>query len=283
MKKIINYTTGGLGNRLRPLSSAYAISKVTGREFCQYWDSEVTNGSLAEFDELFENDIKLISDEELKNMQSYKIYSDYDIISRLESKYKLSTLKQMVDKESGHLTSRGSYKDGDSEENVILYCNNFFSNTDRNLCNEFIQSLRPIKEIQDKIDLESTELGLNNNIIGIHARGTDFNVNISYYTNQIESFIKNNISAKFFLSTDDSEYENIICNMFGDKIITRKKRLHLEKVEKSTGWDYNFLITKEKSQDSVVDLFLLSKTNIQIFNPNSTFYEVAQIISQKNI
>lgn len=99
---------------------------------------------------------------------------------------------------------------------------------------------------------------------------------------KIEDFIKNNPNSKFFLSTDDSNYEHIICNMFGDKIITRKKRLHLEKVEKSTGWDYNFLITKEKSQDSVVDLFLLSKTKIEIYNPNSTFYEVAEIISQKN-
>jgi len=282
MKRIINYTTGGLGNRLRPLSSAYAISKSTGREFCQYWDSDVTNGSLAKFDELFENKITLLSTEELEGMKSYKIYSDYDIIVRLSSKYKLSTLKNMVDKESGHLTTRANYKDGDSEENVILYCNNFFSNTDRNLCNEFIQSLRPIKEIQDKIDLESTELGLNKNIIGIHARGTDFNCDVSYYTHQIDDFLKNNSDAKFFLSTDDAVYENIICNTFGDRIITRSKRLHLQKVEQLTGWDYNFLITKEKSQDSVVDLFLLSKTNIKIFNPNSTFYEVAQIISQKN-
>ena len=282
MKRIINYTTGGLGNRLRPLSSAYAISKVTGREFCQYWDSEVTNGSLAEFNELFENDIKIISSEELEDMTSYRIYSDYDIVSRLASKYKLSTLKYMVDKGVGRLTPRAEYKNDNSEENVILYCNNFIPNTDINLCNEFLQSLKPIKEIQDKIDLESEELKLNKTIFGIHARGTDFNTDVSYYTFQIENVIKNNSDAKFFLSTDDSDYERIICNTFGDKIITRKKRLHLKKVEESTGWDYNFLITKEKSQDSVVDLFLLSKTNIKIFNPNSTFYEVAEIISKKN-
>lgn len=182
MKRIINYTTGGLGNRLRPLSSAYAISKTTGREFCQYWDSDVTNGSLAKFDELFENNITTLSSDELENMNSYKVYSDYDIITRLSSKYKLSTLKNMVDKNKNSLTSRGNYTDDNIEDNVIIYCNNFINNTNRDLCNEFIQDLRPIKEIQDKIDFESKELGLNKNIIGIHARGTDFNTDVSYYT-----------------------------------------------------------------------------------------------------
>ena len=73
MKTIINYTTGGLGNRLRPLSSAYAISKVTGRTLMQFWDSDVTNGSLAKFHELFENDISEISSEELLRLSSVKI------------------------------------------------------------------------------------------------------------------------------------------------------------------------------------------------------------------
>lgn len=281
MKRVINYTTGGLGNRLRPLSSAYAISKATGREFAQYWDSEVTNGSLAKFDELFENDIKIISSEELENLTSFKIYSEYGIIERLASKYGLLTLKSMVDKGTGKLASRGEFSPDDEEENVIIYCNNFIPNTNREFCEEFIQNLKPIKEIQDKIDLESEELGLDKDIAGIHARGTDFNVDVSYYANQIRDLLSTNSNMKFFLSTDDSSYENTICNEFGDKIITRKKRLHLEKVQDTAGWDYNFLITKEKSQDSIVDLFLLAKTDIKVYHPNSTFCEVAKIISNK--
>jgi len=280
MNRIINYTTGGLGNRLRPLSSAYAISKTTGRELVQYWDSEVTNGSLAKFEELFENNIKSISAEELVALNSYRIYSDYGIIQRLESKYKLSTLKSMVDKNPSSLAPR-NFSPDDSEENLIIYCNNFISNTNREFCEEFLQNLSPIKEIQEKIDSECEQLGLNKNIIGIHARGTDFNVDVSFYINQINALLETNSELKFFLSTDDAGYEKTICEMFDGKILNRKKRLHLEKVNSDAGWDYNFLITKEKSQDSVVDLFLLSKTNIQIYHPNSTFCEVAKIISNK--
>lgn len=280
MKKVINYTTGGLGNRLRPLSSAYAISKASGRELVQYWDSEVTNGSLAKFEELFENEIKSITAEEIEQLESFRIYSDYSIINRLSSKYKLSTLKNIVDKGVGVLATR-TYQPDDSEDNLILYCNNFIANTNREFCEEFIQNLRPIKEIQEKIDTESEELGLNKNIIGIHARGTDFNVNVSYYVDKIQDLINTENIEKLFLSTDDFEYEKIICEKFGNKIITRKKRLHLEKVHENAGWDYNFLITKEKSQDSIVDLFLLAKTNIKIYHPDSTFCEIAKIISVK--
>ena len=96
----------------------------------------------------------------------------------------------------------------------------------------------------------------------------------------MDDILRTNKDAKFFLSTDDAEYERIICNTYGDAVVTRK-RLHLEKIREGAGWDYNFLITKEKSQDSVVDLYLLAKTNIQVYNPDSTFYEVANIISQK--
>jgi len=280
MKRIINYTTGGLGNRLRPLSSAYAISKMSGREFVQYWDSEVTNGSMAKFEELFENEIKTITADELEHLKSFRIYSDYSIINRLSSKYKLFTLKNMVDKGTGVLAPR-NYQPDDSEDNLILYCNNFIANTNREFCEEFIQSLRPIKEIQEKIDKESEELNLNKSVIGIHARGTDFNVSVSYYIDKIQDLISAENVEKLFLSTDDSEYEKTICEKFGDKIITRKKRLHLEKVKENAGWDYNFLITKEKSQDSIVDLFLLSKTDIRVYHPDSTFCEIAKIISLK--
>ena len=82
MDAVINYTTGGLGNRLRPLSSAYAISKEAGRELAQYWDNSTTNGVMANFDDLFENDIRIISAEELEQLDSFVIYSDLGIIDR---------------------------------------------------------------------------------------------------------------------------------------------------------------------------------------------------------
>ena len=276
MKTVINYTTGGLGNRLRPLSSAYAAAKESGRTLCQYWDSKTTNGSLAKFNELFENDIKELSSEDLDNLKSYKIYSEISIINRLSSKYGCHDLRHLAGKGIGSMSPRGSYTPNDSEDNIIFYCNNFIPNTNREFCHEFIKSLRPIPLIQDKIDKETVELGLDKNVIGVHARGTDFNVDVGYYINQMRDY---GGSAKFFLSTDDLEYEKEICSTFKDRVITRQGRAHITKENEEEGWEYNFVISKEKSQDAIVDMYLLAKTDIQIYHPESTFCEIAKILS----
>tara|TARA_R110000824_G_scaffold48867_3_gene137588 strand:- start:3874 stop:4722 length:849 start_codon:yes stop_codon:yes gene_type:complete len=275
-KRVINYSTGGLGNRLRPLSSAYAVHKETGKILCQYWDSKTTNGTLAKFNELFENDIKELSSKDLENLESYKIYSEINNINRLSSKYGRHDLIDMVGKSPESLAPRGSYISDNSEDNIIFYCNNFIPNTNRDFCHEFIRSLRPIPIIQEKIDKETVELGLNKNVIGVHARGTDFNVDVGYYINQMRDY---GSSVTFFLSTDDVKYEKEICSIFKERVITRQGRAHLTKENEEGAWEYNFVISKEKSQDSIVDMYLLAKTDIQIYHPASTFSEIAKVLS----
>lgn len=276
MKSVINYTTGGLGNRLRPLASAYAVSKQTGRTLCQYWDSKTTNGTLAKFDELFENDIVELSSEDLDALKSYRIYSDISSINRLSSKYGCHDLKNLVEKGLGELSPQESYSSGDNKDNIIFYCNNFTPNTEKSLCYEFIKSLRPVSAIQNKIDRDSAHLGLNKTIVGVHARGTDFGVDVDYYIRKMHGYPN---SVKFFLSTDDLDYEKVICDVFKDRVITRPDRSHLTKEDKEKTWDYNFVISKEKSQDSIVDMYLLAKTDILIYHPASTFCEIVRILS----
>ena len=38
MKKIICYCSGGLGNRLKPIASCWAIANLTGRELVVVWE-----------------------------------------------------------------------------------------------------------------------------------------------------------------------------------------------------------------------------------------------------
>jgi len=276
MRTVINYTTGGLGNRLLPLSSAYAAAKASGRTLCQYWDSKTTTGTLAKFNELFENDIKELSSEDLGNLKSYKIYAEIRGINRLLSKYGRHELSHLVGKDTGSLSPSGSYTSNDSEDNIIFYCNNFIPNTNRALWYAFIKSLRPAQAIQEKIDKETAELLLDKSVIGVHARGTDFIVDVGYYINQMRDY---GGSAKFFLSTDDLEYEKEICSAFKDRVITRQGRAHLIKENEDEGWEYNFVISKEKSQDAVVDMYLLAETDIQIYHPGSTFCKIARILA----
>ena len=119
--------------------------------------------------------------------------------------------------------------------------------------------------------------------MGIHARGTDFGSKIDDYINPIRRILDVNPNQKFFLSTEDPTYENILCELFPHNIITRKKENYIIKDDESLLWrNHNsFSITTEHAQEAVEDIFLLAHTNIVIYQPISSFAEISKIISTK--
>jgi len=284
-KAIINYSTSGLGNRLRPLASCYAISKQTGRKLIAYWDNVTPNGCLAKWEELFKNELQVISLEELKQLDDCLLFSETDGVGhgyeREYQKFGRNALKYLASKYPALPKSNFDYSY--DNKNIIIYDNNFQPKVNINDSYEFIQNLIPIKEIQEKIDYYTNELKLNKDIIGIHARGTDFGDYLDQYIYVIQHVLNQNPSQMFFLSTEDPIYENTIKEKFGDNIIIRKKNNYIIKDDYKPWNDHNsFSITKEHAQEAVEDIFLLSKTDIQIYHPLSTFCEIAKIISNKN-
>lgn len=284
-KTIINYSTSGLGNRLRPLASCYAISKQTKRELTIYWDNITPNGCLAKWNELFENQISEISLEEIKQLDDCALFTETDGVGhgyeREYQKFGRDALKQLSTKFPSYHKSSFDYSF--NNKNIIIYDNGFQPNIDINKTYEFIQNLKPIKEIQDKIDYYIDKLNLNENVIGIHARGTDFGDFLNYYIQSIQNILNTNPHQKFFLSTEDPIYEKTIKEKFNNNIIIREKENYIIKDNFKPWNDHNsFYITKEHAQEAVEDIFLLSKTNIQIFHPASTFCEIARIINNKN-
>ena len=280
-KTIINYCTSGLGNRLRSLASCYVISQETGRDFKIYWDNITPNGCLARFDELFENKIETISLDELGRLENCSVISEQYDAFRENEKFGRISLKNLVSK-YGCLGKDG-FNFGISSDNIIVFNNNFLSSVDRKKSYEFIQGLIPKKEIQDKIDEEVNRLGLNKDIIGIHARGTDVGTDVSFYVNQIKALLSGNPNLTFFLSTEDSDFERTICSTFNGRILTANKKFYINKVNNNDSWQNhnNFFITNEHAKEAVLDIFLLSKTNIKVYHQNSTFCEISKIISIK--
>ncbi len=284
MKTIINYSTSGLGNRLRPLSSCYAISKHSGRKLKAYWDNITPNGCLAPWSELFENELDLISLEEMEQLNDCLLLTEggpghgYE---REESKFGRSTLKKLAQKNP--YRSYDSFTYNDNQENIIFYSNNFSRGIEMNDAYEFLYNLKPIKKIQDKIDQYVSELGLNKNIMGIHARGTDFGIGPVAYVNAVKGILNQTPNQKFFLSTEDPEIENILIELYPDNIIIRKKENYIIKNDSNLPWnDHNsFAITTAHAQEAVEDIYLLAHTNITVAHPMSTFAEISKIISNK--
>lgn len=285
MKTIINYSTSGMGNRLRPLSSCYAISKKSGRKIKAYWDNITTNGCLAKWDDLFENELETISLDELRNLNNCLLLTESGGpghgMDREVSKFGRTALKDLS--KSNPYRHYESFSYEDKQDNIIIYHNNFLPTVDKKDAEEFLINLKPIKKVQDKIDHYVGELGLNKNVIGVHARGTDFGAPLSSYVNAIKKLLEQNPKQKFFLSTEDPDYENVICDLYQDNVIVRKKENYIIKNDKNKDWgDHtSFSITTEVAQEGLEDIYLLAHTNIMIYHPMSSFAEISRIISQK--
>lgn len=285
MKTIINYSTSGMGNRLRPLSSCYGIAKRSGRKLIAYWDNITPNGCLAKFEDLFENELDLISLEDLSKLDDCLLLTESGHsghgMDREVSKFGRTALKELSKNNPYRNYESFSYED--KQKNIIIYHNNFLPTVEKKDAEEFLMSLRPIKQIQDKIDYYVGELGLNKNVIGIHARGTDFGVTATPYINSVRKILSQDPNTKFFLSTEDPEFENIFTELYPENIIVRKKENYITKKDPSIPWnDHNsFSIDTATAQEGVEDIFLLAHTNIQIFHPMSSFAEISRIISQK--
>lgn len=125
---------------------------------------------------------------------------------------------------------------------------------------------RPQQEEVDKISRDFTK-----NTIGVHIRRTD-NANAMRYSPTsafvaaMESCIAANQDVCFFLTTDCDDTERQIRSAFGERVVTRPRRINRN--------------TAEGMHDAVVDLFLLSRTSRILGSYYSTFSETAASIGR---
>lgn len=283
-KTIINYSTSGLGNRLRPLASCAAISKQSGRKLAIYWDNITPNGCLAKFDELFTNFIPTYSLTDLEHLNDCLLLTESGTqghgMDRELIKFGRKSLKLLS--YNNPYRHHDSFSFEDQNTNIIVYHNNFLPTVDLNEAHSFIASLRPIPKIQEKIDYYAGSLNLSKDVIGIHARGTDFGINVEEYIHEVYNILNRDPKKKIFLSTEDESFEKEFLNVFGDNLILRKKQFYVKRLSENRPWtDHNnFYITKSHAEEAVEDLYLLAKTRISIYNSISSFAEIAIILSK---
>lgn len=279
-KGIIVYCTSGLGNRLRSLSSSAVIAKETGRRLRVYWDNIIPNGCLAKLEDLFENEFEQITLEEMVQLEDCQVCCDKYDADREDWHFKNPTLKILTDK-YGALGKNG-FNYNLEGKNIVIFNNNFLDGVDRIKSNIWIGGLIPKKEIALKIDKIAIDLGLNKDIIGVHARGSDFGTTIDYYLSKINEILSKDKNKMFFISTEDKTFEDQIISRFPNNVIYRIKDNYISKANNDLAWNnYNsFAITKNHAQEAIEDMFLLAKTDIQIYHPVSTFCEIADIISK---
>ncbi len=63
--------------------------------------------------------------------------------------------------------------------------------------------------------------------------------------------------------------------MWGDRIITRSDKIFVSKKNNNVKWVNNVNTPLDSIKDSLVDMYVLSNTDIKIYNKRSTFAHIA--------
>lgn len=277
-KTIICYCAGGLGNRIRPLSSCYALSVLTNRKLIIIWPD--TSRCQAKFNQLYDSSLDVYPDTFLRYIEnSCSIYGQEDSIYNEKVLFNRPEIFSLYEKKGLIPINRSMQIQNDPNQHIVVIGNNFLDGSDPTLENMFIkQLLQPTSFIRNKIEEQQEILKLDFNTIGIHARATDFfedhGIGYSYYYNLISNNTPEN--SRIFVCSDSKDMELAIKEYFHGKreIVIREQKSFLSKIEESKQWVNNLDTTAESVVDAVVDMFLLSKTNFKVYHPASTFAHI---------
>jgi ubiquinone/menaquinone biosynthesis C-methylase UbiE len=278
-KTLICYCAGSIGTRLGAIACADRIARRTNRRLTLLWLSSDPLCRIR-FSSLFVNPIPRISDEELLNLPSCKVYAQ---------------IKEVADQAiiSGGKALRGAVKKwgsseletlsiDDSEDNIIIYDPSSkipFENDDNE---NLLERLSPTIPIQNRIQEFTARFQINKKIMGVHARGTDFGIHADAYAQQIQKAITHNPNQRFFVCSDERAYEQSLKAQFPEQVIVRTKSAWMQKRDASLPWALGNVDTSVASvTDALIDLYLLAQTQFTIYHESSAFAKIGSLLSQK--
>lgn len=282
MRKMYVYCDGSFGNRFNVLLSAITLCNIANLEPHIIWRRNNMCG--AKLDELFENKFK-----QFHEFNSHKFFNKNKDLNLLihENQYHQDL----------NYTSPFSFT---TEEEVLSYTNQntndifFYTNlipswaTEQRLLTETI----PILAFKNDIVQESERYKSSNpknTYYGLHIRKTDFSAFHSFDEIGYYNHIKDNPNLKFFICSDDEDTEKKFLELPNTFSYLKTKY-----TEKFIEGDWNMVVTDyngnqwpfnvNRKSDSVkqalVDLLILSNSNIIDTNSRSTFLQAAILLSK---
>lgn len=230
---------GGLGNRLRVISSAIKLGMDYDDSIIVFWRKGSELG--CSFEELFENIIynnskgKLI----IKSVNCSEEKLVQKITEEIGNKRSyIDTNRELKRFQEDYINNNGA---GDF---LLSTCSSFY-----NFSGEY-DWLLPKKEIADKIEYIVNKFG--DQCIGIHIRRTDHEISKKFspkelFVQIINDEIKRSSDVKFYLATDDLATKIYFLDLFKEKIVTNESQFFTRK-------------SKNGIESAVIDLYALSKT-----------------------
>jgi len=277
MKSIILYCAGGLTNRIFPIASAKHFAKQAGRKLLIYWPLDFRCDG--HFGSLYDDDLEFIDESFLLNLNDDE--TEYlvvypETVANDASVYGRSFL---ADKNARGLIQYRKSPPIDSETENILFCtNNFFGDIDAS--RECLLNMKIKPSIIEEANLIATELQLDKTVLGVHARGTDFNMSQEQYMWEIKQFNH----YRVFICSDDELLESELYIQTRDCLEKSPIIRHKEYVVKNNlsrpEWSGNAYTSSNALREAVIDLILLSKTDLRVIHKHSAYAQYARILAE---
>lgn len=279
MNYLICYASGGLGNRLLPLSSSCELAVLLSRIVATVWNK--TDSCHASFKSLFKSDIIEI---DLKSIDLNDV-SIYSNPSYIIDDYKLngnSDLFELYSKVGSTPLSNLYDVFNDKKKYIIIYDNHFFLNLTN--FTSFIKRLTINDSIIDEISFFKNLYCLDETVFGIHARGTDFvEEKLEKYIMIIQDLIKKDSNVKILFCSDNHNWERSIGKKFSNNVIIRKKSDHIRKNNIFFNWANNIFRSERSVIEGIIDIYLLASTNFVAYNKQSTFAQIVNHVRKAQI
>lgn len=255
MPSLVIKPVNGLCNRLRSMASGWILATHLNREFKVIWEPSNDIG-FAKFTDLFEYENWLLDQEDI-DLNDESCYTEYT--SGVGTVTEMNILSQICSNNTDMIIlnkTGGNYK---LEEMSLSEFNSLKS--------KFYQSLRPIRDIREKVKKFSNDNQLNN-CLGVHIRRTDRRS----FTPKTEMFAvaikRHDAYKKVFLCTDDESEIKKLSVLISKNIVTFPKK----KYERNT---------IESVQEALLEWLLLGMCNDILFSHGSSYGYEACVCGKK--
>ena len=262
MRTLNIYCDGGFGNRYGTLLGGLAVANYHKMRPVVVWRN--TSACRLSFHEIFMSDIDVV-DMPLEEFSDNILFMHENFIQGVKN-YNINSFESIDDLP---VADCGSY----------VYNNNWIPQwMNEDLVVEMGRQLKFVDKIKNFCDEYCRKHSINSFTIGIHLRATDFNT----YTPKFDKewkWIEGQPDEKFFVLSDDPNVEKKFSKL--KNVIVRMKEHYVEKENKDAGWCGNIERSSESVMDALLDLTILSKTNIMVNSPSS-FLKTALLLRKIN-
>lgn len=273
MKKIIIYTSGGLSNRVFSIASGIEFSRITNRELFIYWP--IDRAMPANFSDLYKDKLNFIGEDFLNSLNDSVTEYHSKFLDTVENDYNFFGRTFLRNKYQQGRIIIGDIVNESNVENICLASNTFMEIIPIEISKHNLRKLNIVDDCAYIIEEFIKNNKLDKKVIGVHARGTDFDHNVNEYINKMKSSIEFP-EQRFLICSDDEFLEKALINVFPNAIYRKNKNFvnkQFDSNNKISRGDINTI------KDGIIDLYLLSKTNFKVYNQRSTFSSYIKILS----